>query len=164
LYPDAWEKYEALIPPAERDDFIGAYHRRLTSSDPAVQKEAARAWSVWEASTSHLLPDEDYIRSCAGDEFSLAFARIESHYFVNGGFLSRENQLIEDVGKIRHLPAVIVQGRYDVVCPMQSAYELSKAWPEARFALVPDAGHSAYEPGIVHELITATDAFAQRSE
>jgi proline iminopeptidase len=164
LYPDAWEKYEALIPPGERDDFIGAYHRRLTSSDPAVQKEAARAWSVWEASTSHLLPDEDYIRSCAGDEFSLAFARIESHYFVNGGFLSRENQLIEDVGKIRHLPAVIVQGRYDVVCPMQSAYELSKAWPEARFALVPDAGHSAYEPGIVHELITATDAFAQRSE
>ncbi|MGC4090349.1 MAG: alpha/beta hydrolase [Polyangiaceae bacterium] len=125
-----------------------------------MQKEAARIWSVWEASTSHLLPDEDYIRSCAGDDFSLAFARIESHYFVNGGFLSRENQLIEDVGKIRHLPAVIVQGRYDVVCPMQSAWELSKAWPEARLALVPDAGHSAYEPGIVHELISATDAFA----
>lgn len=164
LYPDAWEKYEALIPPAERDDFIGAYHRRLTSSDPAVQKEAARVWSVWEASTSHLLPDEEYIRSCAGDEFSLAFARIESHYFVNGGFLSRENQLIEDVGRIRHLPAVIVQGRYDVVCPMQSAYELSKAWPEARFVPVPDAGHSAYEPGIVHELITATDAFSERTE
>lgn len=160
LYPDAWEKYEALIPPAERDDFIAAYHRRLTSPDPAVQKAAARVWSVWEASTSHLLPDEDYIRSCAGDEFSLAFARIEAHYFVNGGFLSRENQLIEDVAKIRHVPAVIVQGRYDVVCPMQSAYELAKAWPEARFAIVPDAGHSAYEPGIVHELITATDAFA----
>ncbi|HET9934598.1 MAG TPA: prolyl aminopeptidase [Polyangiaceae bacterium] len=160
LFPDAWEKYEALIPPAERDDFMSAYYRRLTSADPAVQKAAARVWSVWEASTSHLLPDEEYIRSCAGDEFSLAFARIESHYFVNGGFLSRENQLIEDVGKIRHIPAVIVQGRYDVVCPMQSAYELAKAWPEARFAIVPDAGHSAYEPGIVHELITATDAFA----
>lgn len=160
LFPEAWEKYEALIPPPERDDFIAAYHRRLTSADPAVQKAAARVWSVWEASTSHLLPDEEYIRSCAGDEFSLAFARIESHYFVNGGFLTRENQLIEDVHKIRHLPAVIVQGRYDVVCPMQSAYELAKAWPEARFAIVPDAGHSAYEPGIVHELIAATDAFA----
>ncbi len=160
LFPDAWEKYEALIPPAERDDFIAAYYRRLTSPDPAVQKAAARVWSVWEASTSHLLPDEEYIRSCAGDEFSLAFARIESHYFVNAGFLSRENQLIEDVHKIRHLPAVIVQGRYDVVCPMQSAYELAQAWPEARFAVVPDAGHSAYEPGIVHELISATDAFA----
>ncbi|MFZ5890941.1 MAG: prolyl aminopeptidase [Myxococcota bacterium] len=164
LFPDAWEKYEALIPPAERDDFIAAYHRRLTSPDPAVQKEAARIWSVWEASTSHLLPDEEYIRSCAGDEFSLAFARIESHYFVNGGFLARENQLIEDVGKIRHLPAVVVQGRYDVVCPMQSAFELCRAWPEARLAIVPDAGHSAYEPGIVHELVSATDAFAASAE
>jgi len=164
LFPDAWEKYEALIPVAERDDFISAYHRRLTSPDPAVQREAARIWSVWEASTSHLLPDQDYIRSCEGDDFSLAFARIESHYFVNRGFLASENQLIEEVARIRHVPAVIVQGRYDVVCPMQSAWELSKAWPEARLALVPDAGHSAYEPGIVHELISATDAFAANAE
>jgi proline iminopeptidase len=115
---------------------------------------------VWEASTSNLIPDEDYIRNCAGDAFSLAFARIESHYFVNGGFLERENQLIEDVGRIRQIPAVIVQGRYDVVCPATSAWELSRAWPEARLAIVPDAGHSAYEPGIVHELISATEAFA----
>ncbi|HYO95573.1 MAG TPA: prolyl aminopeptidase, partial [Polyangiaceae bacterium] len=162
LFPDAWEKYRDLIPEPERGDFIGAYHRRLTSSDPNVQREAARVWSVWEASTSHLLPDDVYVQSCAGDDFSLAFARIECHYFVHAGFMERENQLIEDVGRIRHIPGVIVQGRYDVVCPPQSAWDLSRAWPEARLALVPDAGHSAYEPGIVHELINATDVFAGR--
>jgi proline iminopeptidase len=162
LFPDAFAKYEELIPKNERSNLILAYHRRLTSTDPEMQRRAARIWSVWEASTSHLLPDEAYIQSCAGDDFSLAFARIESHYFVHGGFLRRENQLIEDVGRIRHVPAVIVQGRYDVVCPMQSAWELSKAWPEARLVMVPDAGHSAFEPGILHELVNATDAFASR--
>jgi proline iminopeptidase len=162
LFPEAWQSYEALIPRHERTDFIAAYYRRLTSPDPKVRQEAARVWSVWEASTSHLYPDEDYIRSCAGDAFSLAFARIEAHYFVNRGFLERENQLIEDVGRIRAVPTVIVQGRYDVVCPVQSAFELSRAFPEARLVVVPDAGHSAYEPGIVHELISATDAFAVR--
>jgi proline iminopeptidase len=160
VFPDAFAKFEALIPEGERHDLIAAYHRRLTSTDADVRQQAARVWSVWEASTSNLIPDEDYIRNCAGDVFSLAFARIESHYFVNGGFLERENQLIEDVGRIRQIPAVIVQGRYDVVCPATSAWELSRAWPEARLAIVPDAGHSAYEPGIVHELISATDAFA----
>ena len=162
LFPEAWRAYEELIPPEDRGDFVSAYYKRLTSSDPAVRQAAARVWSVWEASTSHLYPDEDYIRSCAGDDFSLAFARIEAHYFKHGGFLERENQLIEDVGRIRHLPALIVQGRYDVVCPMQSAWELSRAYPEARLVVVPDAGHSAYEPGIVHELVSATDAFAAR--
>lgn len=162
LFPDAWKKYEELIPEAERSDMISAYHRRLTSPDREVQREAARVWSVWEASTSHLVPDAGYIQSSAGDEFSLAFARIEAHYFQNGGFLERENQLIENVGVIRHLPAVIVQGRYDVVCPMQSAWELKRAWPEARLVIVPDAGHSAFEPGILHELVNATDAFASR--
>jgi proline iminopeptidase len=117
---------------------------------------------VWEASTSHLLQDPEYIQSAAGDEFSLAFARIEAHYFVNGGFLRNEQQLLEDVGKIRHLPCVIVQGRYDVVCPLRSAWELSKAYPEAELRIVPDAGHSAFEPGTVHELISATDRFAAR--
>ena len=163
LFPDAWRAYEELIPAAERSDLIAAYHRRLTSDDPKVRQEAARVWSVWEASTSHLYPDEAYIRSCAGDDFSLAFARIEAHYFVNRGFLERENQLIENVSRIRHLPAVIVQGRYDVVCPMQSAFELWRAYPEARLVVVPDAGHSAYEPGIVHELVSATDAFASQA-
>ncbi|MDQ2643585.1 MAG: prolyl aminopeptidase [Myxococcota bacterium] len=162
LYPDAWKAYEELIPPAERGDFIAAYYKRLTSADESVRQQAARVWSVWEASTSHLLPDEDYIRSSGGDAFSLAFARIEAHYFVNHGFLSRENQLIEDVVRIRHVPTVIVQGRYDVVCPMQSAWELSRAFPEAKLKIVPDAGHSAYEPGIVHELVSAVDAFASR--
>ncbi len=162
LYPDAWKAYEELIPPAERGDFIAAYYKRLTSADESVRQQAARVWSVWEASTSHLLPDEDYIRSSGGDAFSLAFARIEAHYFVNHGFLSRENQLIEDVVRIRHVPTVIEQGRYDVVCPMQSAWELSRAFPEAKLKIVPDAGHSAYEPGIVHELVSAVDAFASR--
>ncbi len=160
FFPEAWSKFEGLVPPEERGDLILAYHRRLTSTDETVRQQAARVWSVWEASTSNLFPDEDYIRSCAGDAFSLAFARIECHYFVNGGFLERENQLIEDVARIRHIPAVIVQGRYDVVCPATSAWQLSQAWPEARLSIVPDAGHSAYEPGIVHELISATDAFA----
>ncbi len=115
---------------------------------------------MWEASTSFLYQDPAYIEHSADDEFSLAFSRIESHYFVNRGFFERETQLLDDVGKIRHLPCVIVQGRYDVVCPMQSAWDLHRAWPEAELRLVADAGHSAYEPGNVHELVTATDRFA----
>jgi proline iminopeptidase len=117
---------------------------------------------VWEASTSHLLQDGDYIQSAAGDEFSLAFARIEAHYFVNGGFLRSEQQLLEDVHKIAHVPCVIVQGRYDVVCPVKSAWELAQAYPNAELRIAPDAGHSAFEPGIMHELISATDRFAER--
>jgi proline iminopeptidase len=159
FFPDAWERYLAPIPNDERNDLIAAYHRRLTSDNPAVRQEAARAWSVWEASTAHLIQDHDYIASCAGDDFSLAFARIECHYFVNGGFLEHEQQLIEDVKRIRHVPAAIVQGRYDVICPVTSAWELCAAWPEADLRIVADAGHSAFEPGIVHELVTATDRF-----
>jgi proline iminopeptidase len=162
LFPDAFEPFLKHIPEAERGDMIAAYHRRLTSESPLERQEAARIWSVWEASTSHLLQDPDYIRSAAGDEFSLAFARIEAHYFVNGGFLRKESQLLDDVVKIRHLPCVIVQGRYDVVCPVQSAFELSRAYPEAELHIVPDAGHSAFEPGILHELVSATDRFADR--
>jgi proline iminopeptidase len=162
LFPDAWEHYLEPIPPEERGDLIAAYYKRLTSDDPAVRLTAARAWSVWEATTSFLLANPDYIAHAAGDEFSLAFARIECHYFVNKGFFERENQLIEEVDKIRDIPAVIVQGRYDVVCPMQTAWELHRAWPEADLRIAPDAGHSAYEPGILHELISATDRFAER--
>jgi proline iminopeptidase len=160
LFPDAWENYLAPIPEAERDDMIAAYHRRLTSSDPALQRAAARAWSVWEASTSFLHHDSVHVAHAAEDDFSLAFARIECHYFVNGGFLDRETQLVDEVARIRHVPGVIVQGRYDVVCPVRSAWELHRAWPEADLRIVPDAGHSAYEPGIVHELVAATDRFA----
>lgn len=163
LFPDAWEKYEAAIPEAERGDFIAAYHKRLTASDPAVQLAAARAWSVWEASTSFLYMSEEFISHAAEDNFATAFARIECHYFVNKGFLETEDQLLRDVPKIRDIPAVIVQGRYDVVCPATSAWDLHRAWPEARIEIVPDAGHSAYEPGIVHALVEATDGFRARA-
>jgi proline iminopeptidase len=159
LFPDAWEGYLAPIPEAERGDLLHAYHRRLTSDDADVRQAAAKAWSVWEGTTSHLFVDEEEIARTGGEEFALAFARIECHYFVNGGFFQPETQLLDDVGRIRHIPAVIVQGRYDVVCPMESAWALHRAWPEADLRIVPDAGHSAFEPGIVHELVLATDRF-----
>ena len=162
LFPDAWEAFLAPIPSAERGDLMKAYHRRLTSDDPATRLEAARAWSVWEASTSFLLQRPDYIANAAGDDFALAFARIEAHYFVHRGFLEREQQLIENIGRLRHIPSVIVQGRYDVVCPMASAWQLHRAWPEAELVVVPDAGHSAFEPGILEALVAATDRFAIR--
>ncbi|MBX3692253.1 prolyl aminopeptidase [Dokdonella sp.] len=159
LYPDAWEAYLAAIPEAERGDLMSAYHRRLTSTDPAVRLAAARAWSVWEGSTSFLFPDTTHIAGAAEDAFALAFARIECHYFVNAGFFECDGQLLRDVGRIRDIPAVIVQGRYDVVCPMRSAWDLHRAWPEADLRIVTDAGHSAFEAGITHELIEATDRF-----
>jgi proline iminopeptidase len=128
-----------------------------SSEELATRLEAARAWSVWEGSTSKLFFDPASIEKFADPEFALAFARIECHYFMNNAFFPTDNYLIENVGKIRHLPAVIVQGRYDVVCPIKSAWELHKAWPEADFRIVPDAGHSVTEPGIIHELVSATD-------
>lgn len=162
LYPDAWERYLAAIPEAEHGDLIMAYHRRLTADDPAVRLAAARAWSVWEASTSFLLQDEAYVRASAGDAFALAFAGIENHYFVNRGFFDHDDQLLRDAACLRGIPAVIVQGRYDVVCPLRSAWDLHCVWPEADLRIVPDAGHSAFEPGNVHELIGATDRFRER--
>lgn len=159
LYPDAWEKYLAAIPEAEHGDLIGAYHRRLVSSDPAMRLAAARAWSVWEASTSFLMQNESYIAASAGDEFALAFAGIENHYFVNRGFFEHDDQLLRNAHRLHGIPAVIVQGRYDVVCPARSAWDLHRAWPEADLRIVPDAGHSAFEPGNVHELVGATDRF-----
>jgi proline iminopeptidase len=161
IYPDRFQAYRDAIPPAEREDMIAAYHRRLTSDDPAVAKAAARAWAVWEGSTSHLLPDPRVVAHWGEDRYALAVARIECHYFVNRGFLRDEHQLLDGVERIRHIPAVIVQGRYDVVCPMKSAWDLHRAWPEATLCIVPDAGHSAYEPGNTHELVTATDRFAR---
>jgi proline iminopeptidase len=162
IYPDAWEPYEAAIPPEERKDYLDAYYRRLTSPDKATQLAAARAWSVWEGSTSKLYPDEKMASDYGTDAFALAFARIECHYFRHGGFFEVDGQLLRDVGKIRHIPAVIVQGRYDVVCPMEGAWALHRAWPEADFFVVPDAGHSAFEPGISRALVAATDRFAKR--
>lgn len=159
LYPDAWETYEAAIPEVERGDMMSAYYRRLTSDDKAVRTAAARAWSVWEGSTSFLLENEDYVAHTAEDAFAVAFARIECHYFVHGGFLEHEDQLLRNVDRIRAIPGVIVQGRHDVVCPLRSAWDLHRAWPEADLRIVPDAGHSAFEPGNTHELVEATDRF-----
>ncbi|HEX5960689.1 MAG TPA: prolyl aminopeptidase [Rhodanobacteraceae bacterium] len=162
LFPDAWEKYLAAIPANEHGDLMEAYHRRLASADPAVRLAAARAWSVWEASTSFLLQDEAYVAASAGDAFALAFAGIENHYFVNRGFFEHDDQLLRNAARLRRIPAVIVQGRYDVVCPIRSAWDLHRAWPEADLRITPDAGHSAFEPGNAHELIGATDRFRER--
>ncbi|HEU4596765.1 MAG TPA: prolyl aminopeptidase [Pyrinomonadaceae bacterium] len=159
IFPDVWEEYLKVIPEEERGDMVSAYYRRLTSDDEQVRLEAARAWSVWEGSTSKLYFDYSLIERFAEPEFALAFARIECHYFMNNAFFETDNYLIENVGKIRHIPAVIAQGRYDVVCPMQSAWELHRAWPEAVLRVVADAGHSATEPGTVDVLVEATDKF-----
>jgi proline iminopeptidase len=160
IFPDRWEDYLAPIPVAERSDLLHAYFRRFTGDDPKAALAAARAWSIWEGATSHLYESAKTVERFGADNFALALARIEAHYFVNGGFLDTPDQLLRDVHRIRHLPGVIVQGRYDVVCPMVSAWDLHRAWPEASLRLVPDAGHSAFEPGITHELVTATDNFA----
>jgi proline iminopeptidase len=163
LYPDAWEKYVEPIPEDERGDLLGAFHRRLTHDDPEVRLRAARAWSVWEGSTSCLWPSASLIDKTGGDGFAIAFARIECHYFVHGAWVDGERDLLRNVDRIRHIPAVIVQGRYDVVCPMESAWALHRAWPEAELSIVQDAGHSATEPGNLHELVTATDRFAPKT-
>jgi proline iminopeptidase len=159
VFPEQWQKYLAPIPPAERGDLLGAFHRRLLSDDAAVCLAAARAWSIWEGATSSLLPNPKREDQFGSPEFALALARIEAHYFVNRGFFEHENQLLDGVERIRQIPAVIVHGRYDVVCPIDTAFELHRRWPEADFRIVPDAGHSAYEPGITAELIAATDRF-----
>ena len=160
IYPDAWQEYLKPIPPAERDDLLSAFYRRLTSEDRSIRLEAARAWAVWEASTSKLIPSVVSKQRFGMDEFAEAFARIECHYFVNGGFFENENQLLDNIDRIRHLPGVIVQGRYDVVCPMITAWELHQAWQEAELVVIADAGHSISEPGIKDALITASDRFA----
>lgn len=164
LFPERWQAFLAPIPEAERDDLLAAYHRRLSGDDESVRNAAAHAWSVWEGATSSLLANAKLVEHFSDPEFALALARIETHYFVNRGFLDSEVQLLDGVEAIRGIPAVIVQGRYDVVCPMQTAWELARRWPEVDFRVVADAGHSAYEPGIAHELVSATDAFAKKAD
>jgi proline iminopeptidase len=161
LYPDAWENYVAPIPESERSDLVAAFHRRLTSDDADTRLAAARAWSVWEASTSFLRTEPGFVAHMNAPEAALAMARIECHYFVNGGFFDDENRLLENIDRVRSIPAVIVQGRYDVVCPPATAWELHRAWPEADFQLVPDAGHSAFDGGNAAALVAATDRFAR---
>lgn len=162
LFPDAWDDYLAAIPPNEHGDLVDAYYRRLTSDDARVRLAAARAWSVWEARTSKLIVSEDLVRRHDDSHFAEAFARIECHYFKHRCWFARDNQLIEDAWKLKNIPGVIVQGRYDVVCPMRSAWDLHRAWPEADLHIVPDAGHSAFEEGITARLVAATDDLAAR--
>ncbi|MBB2206229.1 prolyl aminopeptidase [Gluconacetobacter takamatsuzukensis] len=159
LFPDKWERFQAPIPVAERTDMMAAYRRRLTDPDRAVRVEAAVAWSLWEGETLTLRPAPTLSAQHADEAYALAFSRIENHYFVHAGWL-KEGQLIRDVERIRHIPAVIVQGRYDIATPMRTAWDLHRAWPEADFHLVDDAGHAVSEPGIQTALLDATDRFA----
>lgn len=161
VFPDAFEDYVRVIPPEERGDMIAAFHRRLTHADPAVQIEAARAWSAWEGKTLSLLPDAERVRRFSEDHYALAFARIECHYFVNRGFFASDDQLIVDAHRLSGIPGIIVHGRYDIVTPVKIAFDLARAWPEAKLRIVPDAGHAMTEPGIVHELVAATNEFAR---
>ncbi len=162
LWPDLWEQYLKPLSPAERTDCMQSYYRRLTSEDRGTLLEAARAWSIWEGALSYIKLNKDYVKRFGDAKFASEFARIECHYFVNGGFLERPNQLLEDVPRIRHIPATIVQGRFDIICPVRSAWDLHKAWPEADLRIVPDAGHSAFEPGISRELVRATDRYSRK--
>jgi len=158
IYPDAWEGFVAPIPEAERGDLVAAYHRLLTSDDEVARLAAARAWSVWEGRTSKLIPNDGLVATFGEDGFATALARIECHYFVHDSFLA-EDQILRDVDRIREIPAVIVQGRYDLPCPMEQAWALHRAWPEAELEIIPDAVHSATEPGITDGLVRATDRF-----
>ncbi|NUO98235.1 MAG: prolyl aminopeptidase [Nonomuraea sp.] len=160
LFPDLWESYVAPIPPEERDDLMAAFRVRLEGDDDAARLAAAKAWAEWEGGTITLLPDPGLVAEFGEDKMAVAFARIENHYFHHGGWFGPE-QLIRDVDKVRHIPAVIIQGRYDACTPMTTAWDLHRAWPEADFQVVHDAGHAATEPGIVDRLIEATDGFAR---
>lgn len=161
LFPEAWHAFAGAIPAAERGDLLSAYHQRLTDADPGVHMPAARAWSVYEGSCSTLLPSPETVAYFAGDVVALGLARIEAHYFINDIFLP-ENALLANIGRIRDIPGIIIQGRYDAVCPIVSADDVHRAWPEAEYIVVPDAGHSAWEPGIASELVKATERFKNR--
>ena len=161
LFPDKWEAFLAPIPEAERGDLVAAYRRRLTDDDEAVRVACARAWSRWEGGTITLLPQQGSVDAFGEDRFALAFARIENHYFTHKGWLE-ENQLLRDADRLRSIPGTIIQGRYDAATPVRSAWDLHRAWPEAEFHLVADAGHAYSEPGILDHLLRATDAHADR--
>lgn len=160
LYPDAFAAYQAPIPEDERGDMVQAYYRRLTSGDRAVQLAAAKAWSIWEGSTLSLVPDPDRVRIFGADAYALAFARIECHYFINRGFFDRDDRLLANAGRLRGIPGIIVHGRYDVVTPLKNAFDLKAVWPEAELRIVADAGHAMTEPGIIDELVAATERMA----
>ncbi|HSX11841.1 MAG TPA: alpha/beta fold hydrolase, partial [Chlamydiales bacterium] len=158
LFPDEWEKYIDPIPVAERGDLMRAYYKQLLSKDKATRVRAASAWSSWEGATLKLIFDPEFFMQFTEDYHAEAIARVECHYFVNNCFFKTDNWLIEQIDVIRKIPAFIIQGRYDIVCPMESAWDLHKAWPEAQFEVIKDAGHAASEPGTMDALIRATDS------
>jgi len=162
IFPDAWEDFCKPIPLEERSDMLRAYYKRLTSDNRDIRLEAARSWARWEAVLSKLTPDRDMIEHFQQDEIAEPFARIACHYLINGGFLEDENQLIREIHRIRHIPAILVQGRYDIICPIKNAWELHQSWPAAKFVVVPEAGHSITEVGIRTALLDATDMFAEQ--
>jgi proline iminopeptidase len=159
IYPDLWQDYIAPIPEGERGDLMGAYYRRLTGDDEREKVRCARAWSRWEGGTLSLLPDASRVAKFGEEAYAVAFARIECHYFMNGGFFSPDDQLLRKAHHLAAIPAVIVHGRYDVVTPVKNAVDLHREWPQAELRIVADAGHATTEPGIVHELVTATNKF-----
>lgn len=159
MFPDKWELFQAPIPLEERGNMVAAYHKRLTGDDKIAQLEAAKAWTIWEGETVTLLPDPEYSARFRDGHYALAFARLENHYFINGSWLE-EGQLLRDAHKLHGIPGVIVQGRYDMPCPVKYAYALHKVWPDAEFHLIEGAGHAYTEPGILDRLIRATDQFA----
>jgi proline iminopeptidase len=158
IFPEAWQKFAATLPAAERHDLLDAYYKRLMDPDPDIHMPAARAWGIYEGSCSTLLPSPDTVAHFSNDVVALGLARMEAHYFRHRIFLP-ENSLLDNIHRIRHIPAVIVQGRYDAVCPIVSAHDLHHAWPQANYVIVPDAGHSAWEPGICAELVRAMERF-----
>lgn len=160
LYPDLWEKFLEPIAPSDRGNLIYAYHKILTGNDRAAQLAAARAWSIWEGSTVSFAPSQERVESFASENFALAFARIECHYFFHNGFFDHDDQILRDAHKIAHIPTTIVQGRYDVVTPMRSAWDLYKVMPDAELDIINDAGHAASEPGIIDALVRATNRYA----
>ena len=161
IFPEAWRRFIEPVPKRERGDLLQAYRKRLMSDDPAERLAAARSWSIFEGSASQLVPTSDVEQMFGAEHMAVSLAQIEVHYFVNKCFME-DGQLIRDVGRIRHIPGVIVHGRYDALCPASTAYELAAAWPEVDLRITPDAGHSAFDPGNVHELVMATDHFAAR--
>lgn len=158
IHPEAWERFAGFVPAEERGDLLEAYHRLLNSDDPAVRMAAARTWSIYEGACSTLLPSPELVSISGEDNHALSLARIEAHYFRDGLF-EPEDRLLRDIDRIRHIPAVIIQGRYDIVCPIVTADELRRAWPEAEYVVVPDGGHSAMEPGVRAALVAATERF-----
>jgi proline iminopeptidase len=162
LFPDQWDKYLEPIPVEERGDLVAAYYRQLTSEDETVRLRAAKAWSGWEGALLKLIYDQAQFDAFTTDERSVSIARIECHFFSNDSFLTTPNWILENIHRVKQIPAVIIHGRYDVVCPLENAWDLKKAWPEAQLEIIPDAGHAASEPGIIDALVRATDSFRDK--